>query len=202
MATRSDRSSTRKQIPGAERGKERSTYDQPLGLLLLRELVAAKLLEKFSGQGRRKTLGVEVVDLGIVVIRVDVNGGLGLLLGEDTVQARGTSLAVAERALGAEGHGDGSRVHCPHGAVKVEESGFTHGENKECTSIYIGYHNPKSFGKAHNDRHFHPSRSRSSTHGRNSSDGRKTHRSRARSWSSFSMFPILLDFLAKRPSWL
>jgi len=95
--------------------KDKGTYNLPLGSLLLGELVTAELFEQLSGQVRGQALRVQVVSVGVVLIRVDVDGH-GLRLGEDTVQARGTPTLASQGALGSEGQGDGGLVHFAHGA--------------------------------------------------------------------------------------
>ena len=96
--------------------RKKATYDLPLGRLLLGELVAAKLLEQLSGQSGGETIGVQVVDRGVVLVRFDVER-IRLGLGKDAVQTRGRALPAAQRALGADRHGDGGLVHLAHGAV-------------------------------------------------------------------------------------
>ncbi len=62
---------------------------------------------------------VQVVDVLVVLILVDVHGGVVGLV-EDTVEGRGLAvLPVANRALGVEGHGDGGRVDDALDAVMV-----------------------------------------------------------------------------------
>jgi len=105
-----------------EREKQKSTYNLPLGLNLLGELVAAKLLKQLGSQGGRETVGVQVVDLGVILVRVDVDGS-SFGLGEDAVQAGGGPLSTSQGALGAECQSNGGLVHLPHGAGGGRDGG-------------------------------------------------------------------------------